>query len=123
MSDRASLFDQGGSADQGGYRGAVIAAVRQAGERKALDAEDPDWLEHAQRVLEDFASSGESFNADDVRAVVGDPIRSSSLGALFGQAARRRLIRPAGVETSRRISRHGGLQRRWIGTERGTVAS
>lgn len=119
MSNQASLFDEvqlevSRRRDTlPDYRRQVIFAVQDAGTRKALAAEDPAWIERASEVIERFASSGETFSADDVRVITGDPIRPGSLGGVFRSAVRQGLVTPAGIATSNRVVRHGGIQRLW----------
>lgn len=61
--------------------------------------------------------SGETFTADDLYARVRHLTSSpNALGALIGAAARRGEIVAVGVDTSKRPSRHSGLQRIWHGT-------
>ena len=110
MSDQATLFGQVQD-----WRRGMIHAVRDAGVEAATRSEDPEWLQRASEVIERFASSGEHFSADDIRAIVGDPVRAASMGGAFRSAVSRGLIAPAGLGTSSRIERHGGLMRLWVG--------
>ena len=76
------------------------------------------WREAAEAHLEVLASSGVEFTADVLVDEVGMPPVSGSpnaIGGLFIAAARAGLIRRVGFTTSRRRSRHAGIQRIWMG--------
>ena len=81
----------------------------------------PDvWVDAVlDQVVEHLAASGELFSADDCwRPLYGlDPeaLKRGELGAAFQRAHTAGLIRPVGVQTSRRRSRHGALIRVWRG--------
>jgi hypothetical protein len=96
------------------YRHSLTASVRDAGAQLSL-ALDPDWADRAADVLREFAASGEEFDAEDIRAVVGDPDSPGAMGAVFLQASRAKLIEPVGISRSTRIERHGGWARTWRG--------
>lgn len=96
------------------YRAEVIFAVRDAGEQQALGF-DRAWADAAEEALERLASAGYEFTADDLIAEVGSPSSPGATGAAFAKASSAGLIRAVGVRTSRRISRHAGLQRVWRG--------
>lgn len=98
------------------YRDEVIATVRDAGQQAAL-AFDRTWSDEAMEALERLAADGTEFSADQLLEHVGEPASPGVVGAVFGKAARAGLIRAVGVSTSRRISRHGGLQRVWVGVK------
>jgi hypothetical protein len=96
------------------YRAGVIEAVTNVGTQAALSF-DRDWSDAALDAITRLAASGRQFDADDVRDLVGEPPSPAAMGAAFRAAARARLIRCVGFETSSRITRHGGLQRVWEG--------
>jgi hypothetical protein len=108
-------------------RGSDVAegrALRDEGAGDAHAAVHHLTREAARRSIERRAAAGVVFGADDVfwdvEAEVGDlPISGSPnyLGGAFLAAKHAGIIAPAGVTTSRRRSRHAGLQRLWIGVE------
>ena len=96
------------------YRRGLTDTVREANEQLALGV-DPDWNDAAWGTLIRLARSGREFSADDLVDAAGSPSSPGATGALFAHAARQGLIRMAGVTTSRRLTRHGSLQRVWRG--------
>lgn len=106
------------------YRNDLIDTVRRTGEQAALSF-DRDWSDEALETLERLAADGIEFTADHLIELVGEPASPNAIGAVFGKASRAGLIRMVGVSTSRRISRHGGLQRVWgrqaDGTDRDVI--
>jgi hypothetical protein len=99
------------------YRRQMVDAVRDTGAQLALRF-DPAWSERAAEVIRDFAASGEEFDPEDVRAVVGDPESPPAMGAAFLRASKAGLIEPVGISKSTRIQRHGGWARTWRGKTR-----
>lgn len=97
----------------GDSMGETLAA---AGQQLALSV-DADWNDAAWKVLMDLARAGLPFTSDDVAAVVGPAPSPGAAGALFRAGARSGLIACVGYSVSRRLSRHGGLVRKWQGTE------
>ncbi len=96
------------------YGAAMIEAVRDAGERRALEASG-DWAAAAWRAIVRLAHHGAEFTADDVTAEVGPAPSNGAAGALFRAARSAGLIVRVGYRTSRRVSRHGGVQAVWRG--------
>jgi hypothetical protein len=96
------------------YRDDLIDTVRRTGEQAALSF-DRDWSDEAIEALERLAADGIQFTADHLIELVGEPASPNAIGSVFGKAARAGLIRCVGYTTSRRITRHGGLQRIWRG--------
>ena len=96
------------------YRRQVVEAVRSEGEQAALSF-SREWADVAWDELVTLARSGRHFTADDLTAEIGSPPSAGAVGALFNQGRKTGLIEPIGVATSRRLSRHGGLQRMWRG--------
>ena len=96
------------------YRDSMINTVRSEGEQRAFfNAED--WVVEAEAEIARLAQSGAHFSADDIVAEVGPAPSTGAVGAIFRRAARAGVIEPVGVTTSRRVSRHSGLQRMWRG--------
>lgn len=100
--------------DLSGYRRGLIATAGQVGGQVALDF-DKAWGEEALEALEQLAADGLEFTADALLQLVGQPSSYGVVGGVFKKAAKAGLTRCVGVTTSQRISRHGGLQRVWVG--------
>jgi hypothetical protein len=98
------------------YRAGIIRVTREAGEQAALSFER-EWSDEAFEALERIAAAGCEFTADDLVEEVGQPSSAAAIGPVFHKAASAGVIRAVGFTTSRRVSRHNGLQRIWIGTE------
>jgi hypothetical protein len=98
----------------GDYRAGLIATVGEIGGQVGLDF-DRAWAEAAAEGLEQLAADGREFTADDLLQLVGQPSSPGAVGGVFKKAANADLIRCVGVTSSQRISRHGGLQRVWVG--------
>jgi hypothetical protein len=96
------------------YRAGIIQATQEAGQQAALEF-DPIWTDMAWDELVDLARSGYEFSADDLIARTGPAPSPGAIGAVIRQASRTGLITAIGYQTSRRVSRHNGLQRIWIG--------
>jgi hypothetical protein len=96
------------------YGAGLADTVADVGGQLAFSV-DPDWNEAAWRALVRLARSGAPFSADDLVAEVGPAESPGASGALFRAAARSGLIECVGYGVSRRLSRHGGLMRRWQG--------
>jgi hypothetical protein len=100
------------------YASGIAETVRRAGERRALSAPGADeWAAAAFREIARLASTGREFGADDVTSAIGSAPSPGAAGAVFRGAARSRLIIAVGFRISRRLQRHGGLQRTWLGSE------
>jgi hypothetical protein len=95
------------------YRQQVVDAAKSAGTKSARRG-DPDLYAEALEAIALRASSGEVFDADDIR---GDLAGASgpAVGSAFREAAARGLIHPYGVTTSRSVASHGRLLRSWRG--------
>jgi hypothetical protein len=96
------------------YRAGLITAAAVVGGQVARDF-DRAWGEAAAEALEQLVADGLEFTADDLLQLVGQPSSPGAVGGVFKKAANAGLITCVGVTTSQRISRHGGLQRVWIG--------
>ena len=96
------------------YRAALISRVAETGMSAAASV-DPDYQEAAFVAILDLAQRGDVFSADTVTAVVGPAPSPGAIGAAFRRAARAGAIEACGFTTSKRVSRHGGLQRLWRG--------
>jgi len=96
------------------YRRGLIAMAGEVGGQVALDF-DRAWGEAALEALDQLASDGLEFTADDLLQLVGQPSSPGAVGGVFKRAANADLIRCVGVTTSERISRDRGLQRVWVG--------
>lgn len=97
------------------YGDGLAAAVRDAGEQQALSFDGGAWSDAAWRELVRLARTGREFSADDLIDEVGLPDSPGTCGATIGAARRAGLIRAVGYTTSRRVTRHGGVQRLWKG--------
>jgi hypothetical protein len=84
------------------------------GQQLALSVSD-EWPELAAASIRRHAATGFDFTSDDVIAECGSPPSNGTAGAVFGAALRRGDIEPVGYTTSRRLNRHGGVQRLWRG--------
>jgi hypothetical protein len=92
-------------------------ATQDAGEQAALSFAR-EWADLAWDELVDLARAGQAFTADDLLARTGPAPSSGAVGAVIRQASRTGLIEAIGFQTSKRVSRHNGLQRVWIGRRR-----
>ena len=102
------------------YRDQMIEAARSSGEQAARSGIADDWSDAAWREIHRLAQTGRQFSADDVTSAIGSAPSPGACGAVFRAAAGTGLIVCVGVQTSKRIQRHGGIQRLWAGAERGT---
>ena len=101
------------------YAEQMAAAAREQGQRAALGVEPHDWRAAAAKAIEMLAATGETFTADAVRRLAGDPPSAAGgLGAALGAAARAGVIEPYGYRRSRRSRRRGGVVTVWRGRER-----
>jgi hypothetical protein len=112
MGDRTSRRREVSNLDR--YRGSITRATREAGEQAALSFAR-EWADVGWDALVDLARSGRHFSADDLVAEVGPAPSPGAIGALIRQASRTGLIEAIGYQTSKRVSRHDGLQRVWVG--------
>ena len=103
MPSQLSLFDGEARKQRG------MAAVETA------EAIHGAWVERADAEILFLARTGIPFSAEDVRRTAGDPVHPNAMGARFNAAARRGLIRKAGVIKADRSERHANEMRLWIG--------
>jgi hypothetical protein len=96
------------------YRAGIIRAAQDAGGQAAL-CFAREWADLAWDELVDLARSGQHFSADDLLARTGPAPNPAAIGAVIRQASRTGLIEAIGFQTSKRVSRHNGLQRVWTG--------
>jgi len=83
------------------YRDDMIQTVREVGTQTALTF-DLDWKDAAAEATRELAGSGETFNAEDVRHLAGDPSSPNAMGAAF--------------QTDRQFLNRGGDVWRVVGT-------
>jgi hypothetical protein len=96
---------------------------KQQGIADALDAERVQpWRVIAAAELEQLATAGSPFTADDLVAVVGLPDtgqnRNNAIGGLFGSAAKRGTIRRTGFRRTERVLGHARTVSVWVGVRR-----
>lgn len=87
---------------------------RDEGMTKALEAEDPEWLDKAKAAVRALGRSGRPFTSEDVRLQAGDPTRPNALGAFMHWCHKRRWIAKAGITASARTGRRGGIIGTWV---------
>ena len=92
--------------------------LRDQGVRKVYEAEDDGWKVRAEAAIYVLAKRGQSFTAEDVRAVVGDPTRPNAMGALFRLASAHGIIERVGFSKPVRPSRHASMMAVWRGVAR-----
>lgn len=92
-------------------------AYKVLGMARADEAADPDWKARVDAAIEQLASAGERFTAEDIRRIAGDPPdHPNAMGAHFNAAARRGLIEKVAYRKARRASLHSHPIAVWIGT-------
>jgi hypothetical protein len=90
--------------------------LRDEGAARANGSMDRWWRSCATAGLLHLAALGQPFTADRLRDLgVPEPTHPNYVGALFIGASKAGVIRPVGFTTSRRPSRHAGVQRVWVG--------
>lgn len=97
-------------------RAAEAMARRDEGARAAELSLDERWYQWAVRELDRLIASGGTFDADDLRAVVGDPPDGkhvNGIGGLFLSASKRGRIVMAGYAPSTRPEARGRVLRVW----------
>ena len=89
---------------------------REEGAAQAIRAADP-WAVSAWRTaIAYLASTGRPFTVDDAHELGAPmPDRPNAVGGLMIAARLAGQIRPVGYTSSRRRSRHKGVQRVWVG--------
>jgi hypothetical protein len=73
----------------------------------------PPWQSAARAAIMDLALAGQQFTAEDVRSRVGDPPTPNIMGAMLNVAARKGIIRRAGIDAARRSSAHARMVSTW----------
>ena len=96
------------------YRAALVNRAADTG-MEVAGRSDPDYQEAAFTAIQDLARSGDVFSSDEISAILGPAPSPGAIGAAFRRAARAGVIEACGYTTSKRVSRHGGLQRLWRG--------
>jgi hypothetical protein len=96
------------------FRAERIQAVADEGMQRSLFLAE-DWVIDAEAEIARLAQGDTHFSADDIVSECGPAPSAGAVGAVFRRASRAGVIEPIGVTTSRRLSRHGGLQRIWRG--------
>ncbi len=76
-------------------------------------AEGVIWKSKADAAIQLLADSGESFTADDVRRIAGDPRHPNAMGARLLKASRRGLIVCVGRRQSTRAECHAHANPLW----------
>lgn len=74
-----------------------------------------EWRTVAVAAVEQLASAGGTFTAEDVRAIAGDPPHPNAFGALLATCARRGLITKVGFTKAKRPSLHASDLAVWKG--------
>lgn len=76
-----------------------------------------DWMEDAHTAISALAArsirTGQTFTADDLRKMIGEPDHHNWIGASFQAAYKRGEIDQVGFTLSRSKSRRGGVIRVW----------
>lgn len=94
---------------------------KEAGMQLALFAK-PEWAEQAKQTIQQLASSGKPFTADDVIQRIGLPTRyagmnaNNAVGAAVSASARRKEITRIGFKQANRASSHGRVLSIWQGS-------
>lgn len=90
-----------------------------AGQELAWEHSPEEWRTAAKWSLWQLAQTGREFTADDVIAAVGLPrpagLSNNAVGALFSQAARKKIIRRVGDTTTKRKLGHARRVSLWVG--------
>jgi hypothetical protein len=98
------------------YTAEIGQTLADVGTQLALAVVDEtEWVEAARRAIEELATGGMEFDADDVRRLAGEPPTPAVIGAVFREAHKRGLIRVSGYRTATRMQRHGSIVRIWRG--------
>lgn len=85
----------------------MSAELRDAGVEVVDAAVSEAWKRDADLAIDELAKSGNSFTAEDLRSMVGDPPNHpNAMGARFLKAAKRGLIIRVGYRQSQRESLH-----------------
>lgn len=80
----------------------------------ALKRTSEEWIAAARYKVAEFCRYRVEFDAEDLRAAVGDPPGSpNALGALLHHIAAEGWIIEVGTTRSRRPGSHGRILRRW----------
>lgn len=78
------------------------------------------WRHLIDRAIDELATKGTSFTAEDVREVAGEPPGTSAntLGPAINAASRARIIEQVGYELATRPEAHSRVLRVWKGVGR-----
>jgi hypothetical protein len=90
--------------------------LKAQGQQRVDEAEHKKWKALADKVIRHLIWTGESFTAEDVRRLAGDPSRDNAIGARLSAWARTGKIRTVGYTQATRAPRHASLLRVWRGT-------
>ncbi|WP_017602243.1 hypothetical protein [Nocardiopsis lucentensis] len=93
-------------------------ALAQEGMQRATEASDPDAITRLDQLIAHHAATGEPFSANTIRAQLPEGIRPGAVGARFGYAARRGLIRGVDWVSSTDPRTHRHVIHVWQGTGR-----
>lgn len=86
----------------------------------AATAINRDFREHAEDILDDLIEAGRPFTAEDIRRKIPDGVEPHSpnvLPAVIGRASRAGRIKTIGWCGTTRNTRHGSVNRLWVGDE------
>lgn len=72
-----------------------------------VDSHTPEaWKTSMDTAISTYAKTGQSFTAEDVREIAGEPPTPNAMGARFLAAIQRGIIRKVGYRSARRSSAH-----------------
>ena len=71
--------------------------LAEEGMTSAWVATPEEWRADAWDIVCDLCRTGEPFNADEIKARLGDPPRPGAVGALFSKARKRGMIEVVGM--------------------------
>lgn len=92
-------------------------AVKDRGAQTALEGAGAEWRVAARKAIEELARAPFPFTAEDVRRLAGDPPSDNAMGGALLRARKDGRIRMVGFAAARRLRRHGGTVRTWVGVE------
>lgn len=91
---------------------------RDRGMQTATYATDVAWVRACDAAIRMLAATGDEFDAEVVRSIVGPPVGSpNALGPRIGAAARRGLIVKVGYRQALRPERNAGPLAVWRGKD------
>ena len=88
---------------------------RDSGIALVAESQSDEWTQAAMHCIGELAATGETFDADDVRRIVGTPLHPNALGMLFKRAVESDALERVGMVQSQRVLARG----RWIPQYRG----